>query len=70
MRITKDMTIEEIVEKYPETISPMQKLGVKCIVCGEPVWGTLEENVIEKGLNLEEIISKLNEVTEELVPEK
>ncbi|MGD9898855.1 MAG: DUF1858 domain-containing protein [Calditrichaceae bacterium] len=68
--ITKEMTIEEIVERYPETISPMQKLGVKCIVCGEPVWGTLEENVLEKGLNLEEIIFKLNQVTQEAAEEK
>ena len=63
MPITGEMLIEEIVEKYPETICPMQEMGVQCILCGEPVWGTLEEKVRDKGLqNLDEIIEKLNQV--------
>ncbi len=61
--ITKNMEIEEIVEKYPQTIAPMQEMGVQCMVCGEPVWGTLEEKVQEKGLeNMDEIITRLNEI--------
>jgi len=59
--ITPDMEIEEIVEKYPQTIVPMQEMGVQCMVCGEPVWGTLEEKVREKGLqNMDEILERLN----------
>ncbi len=61
--IVKSMEIEDIVEKYPETIGPMQEMGVQCMVCGEPVWGTLGERIKEKGLsNEEEILSRLNEV--------
>ena len=57
------MLIEEIVEQYPETIGPMQEMGVQCILCGEPVWGTLEEKVRDKGLtNMDEILSRLNDV--------
>jgi len=63
MLITGNMLIEEIVEKYPETIGPMQEMGVQCILCGEPVWGTLEEKVRDKGLsNLNEILTRLNQV--------
>jgi hypothetical protein len=63
MQITGDWLIEEIVEKYPETIGPMQEMGVQCILCGEPVWGTLEEKVHDKGLtNLDEILARLNDV--------
>lgn len=66
MRITGDMLIEDIVEKYPETIGPMQEMGVQCILCGEPVWGTLEEKVSEKGFkNLDEILVRLNQVLSE-----
>jgi len=63
MLITGNMLIEEIVEKYPETIGPMQEMGVQCILCGEPVWGTLEEKVRDKGLSkLNEILTRLNQV--------
>jgi len=61
--IVKSMEIEEIVEKYPETIDPMQQMGVQCMVCGEPVWGTLEEKAQEKGLeNIDEIVEHLNTI--------
>jgi hypothetical protein len=57
------MTIEEIVEKYPQAIAPLRDLGVSCIVCGEPIWGTLQENVNLKGLNdLNGIVNKLNDI--------
>lgn len=57
------MQIEDIVEKWPGTIGPLQEMGVQCIICGEPVWGTLEEKAREKGLNnLEKIVERLNEV--------
>jgi methionine synthase II (cobalamin-independent) len=63
MQIKADMLIEDIVEQYPETIGPMQEMGVQCILCGEPVWGTLEEKVRDKGLtNLDEILDRLNNV--------
>ena len=61
--ITADMLIEDIIEHYPETIKPLQELGVQCIVCGEPVWGTLAEQVERKNLsNLDEILLHLNKV--------
>ena len=57
------MLIEDIVEQYPETIGLMQQMGIQCMLCGEPVWGTLEEKVKEKGLsNLDDIVNKLNEI--------
>lgn len=64
--VSKDMTIEELVEKYPQTIKPLNEMGVKCIVCGEPVWGTIEENARSKGINdLDGIILKLNEAIQD-----
>ncbi len=61
--IIESMEIEDIVEKYPETIKPMQEMGVQCMLCGEPVWGTLGERIKEKELaNGVEIIKRLNQV--------
>jgi len=63
MLISKDMQIEEIVEKYPETIGPLQEMSIQCIICGEPVLGTLEQKARAKGQkNLEKIVDHLNEV--------
>jgi len=64
--INKEMTIEQLVDKYPQTIGPLKEMGVNCVVCGEPVWGTIEENVNSKGLSdLEGILSRLNNVVTE-----
>jgi len=63
LKIKPDTTIEEIVQKYPELVRPLMEYGIKCIACGEPVWGTLEENAREKGIeNLDEILQKLNQL--------
>ncbi|MHB2148695.1 DUF1858 domain-containing protein [Calditrichota bacterium LG25] len=61
-KIEADMTIEEIVEEYPELIKPMQEMGIQCMVCGEPVWGTLKDRIVEKGMQnkMTEIIAQLN----------
>jgi methionine synthase II (cobalamin-independent) len=62
-KISKDMNMEEVVESFPDTIKPLQEMGVQCIVCGEPVWGTLEDSILRKGLhNMDEIIAILNEI--------
>ncbi|MCJ7802539.1 MAG: DUF1858 domain-containing protein [Candidatus Marinimicrobia bacterium] len=55
--------IEDLIHDYPQVISPLAELGIICIACGEPVWGTLEELVNKKGLNnLDEILEKLNKI--------
>ncbi len=60
--ITPKTTIEEIVHSHPELIKILLENGLTCIACGEPLWGTLEENAVRQGLtNLEEVILKLNQ---------
>ncbi|MBN2668494.1 MAG: hypothetical protein JXR60_04620 [Bacteroidales bacterium] len=51
MKITKDITIEELTESVPASVKYLMEEGIRCIVCGEPIWGTLEEAVLEKGFN-------------------
>lgn len=63
-KITKDITIEDLVTEFPESVGFLMKKGIKCIVCGEPIWGTLEQAIKEKGKEdeMEQIIDELNEV--------
>lgn len=61
--ITKDTTIEELVEKVPGAIKYLMEHGIRCIICGEPIWGTLEEAAKEKGHNdeaIEKFVKDLN----------
>ncbi len=53
--ITKDILIEELVENYPFSVRYLMEKGIRCIMCGEPIWGTLEEAAQEKGFDDETI---------------
>lgn len=62
-KITKDMLIEDLVETYPQLVAPLMDMGIVCLVCGEPAWGTLEEQALNVGLeNIDEIVQKLNDM--------
>ncbi len=63
--ITKDTTIEELVNKVPGSVKYLMEKGIRCIVCGEPIWGTLEEAAEEKGFgpdDIQKFVEDLNEL--------
>ena len=65
MKITKEIYIEELVELMPESVRYLREKGIRCIACGEPIWGTLEQAAREKGFQEEElkvIIKELNDL--------
>ena len=41
--ITKDMTIGDVVAKYPSVIEPLQAAGVHCVGCHVSYHETLEQ---------------------------
>lgn len=53
--ITREITIEELVTRLPASVSYLMEKGIKCIACGEPIWGTLESAAQEKGFGDEDI---------------
>ncbi|MBE0651838.1 MAG: DUF1858 domain-containing protein [Bacteroidales bacterium] len=60
--ITKDILIETLVEEYPFSVRFLMEKGIRCIMCGEPIWGTLEEACIEKRFSEEKIEAILAEM--------
>ncbi len=64
MKITKDISIEELVDNVPQSVKYLMNEGIKCIACGEPIWGTLEEAAKEKGFNDEDIAKFVQELQE------
>jgi methionine synthase II (cobalamin-independent) len=72
MEITKDITIEELVDLVPGSVRYLSVKGIKCIACGEPIWGTLEEAAKEKGFSDQEIamfVEDLNELKDNPEPD-
>ncbi|MCL4512183.1 MAG: DUF1858 domain-containing protein [Bacteroidetes bacterium] len=66
-KITSDITIEKLVTELPSSVSYLMQKGIKCIACGEPIWGTLESAAKEKRFSEEDIdgfISDLNKLAE------
>lgn len=60
--IKKEITIEDLVNIYPETLDYLSKNKIRCIRCGEPIWGTLEEAAKEKNFSDDEIIDIVDEL--------
>ena len=66
--ITKDMTIGEVVAKYPAVIEPLQEAGVHCVGCHVSYSETLEQGFKGHGMadeEVEAVITKLNKAVEE-----
>ncbi|MBM4172115.1 MAG: DUF1858 domain-containing protein [Ignavibacteria bacterium] len=53
--VTKEIDIEDLLKLIPESISYLMEKGIRCLRCGEPIWGTLENAAIEKGFGAEQI---------------
>lgn len=66
-QITKQIEIEDLVRNYPASIKFLAEKGIKCIACGEPIWGTLEEAAQEKEFSETEINSIVSELKNYLV---
>lgn len=54
--ITKEIEIEDLVKLIPEAVVYLMEKGIRCLRCGEPIWGTLEQAAKEKGFSDKEII--------------
>lgn len=62
MKITKDIHIEDLVREKTASVSYLAEHGIKCIACGEPIWGTLEEAARNKGFSDAEIDNFVREL--------
>jgi len=61
--IHADIEVEELIEIKPEAVAFLRDKGIVCVLCGEPVWGTLKELASEKGFSnedIEQIVIELN----------
>ena len=60
--ISRKTTIEDLVKIIPQSVVYLMEKGIRCLRCGEPIWGTLEEAAEEKGFSDQEINSFVNDL--------
>ncbi len=60
MKITKDMTIGEVVRNFPQSVRVLMSFGMGCVGCPSAQAETLEEAAMVHGMNLDELMNALN----------
>ena len=61
MEFDKNTTIGEIIEQAPEKVEILQEAGMHCLGCPASQMETLEEACDVHGIDVEELVKKLNE---------
>ncbi len=58
--ITKEMSIGEVVTKYPQTIPIFQAHGMGCLGCAVAKFENVAEGAAAHGINIEKLVEDLN----------
>ena len=58
--ITKEMSIGEIVQAYPQTVRVFFAHGLMCIGCAVAQFENLEQGAIAHGIDIEALLKDLN----------
>jgi hybrid cluster-associated redox disulfide protein len=61
-KITKDMTIREVINKYPETILVFSRYNIGCVGCFAAAFEKVEDIAKIHGTDLNELLKELNSV--------
>ncbi len=60
--ITGDMTIEEVIRRYPDTISALEHYGLRCSGCCVSGFESIKEGALSHGVDLDSLLEDLNRV--------
>ncbi len=64
-KITKDMNIIEIVQKYPQSLEVFAKYGLGCIGCAAARFENLEAGAKVHGFDPDEMVAEINKAIEQ-----
>lgn len=62
LKITKNMKIDEVIKKHPETVEIFNKFGFHCVGCIAASFESIEDGAKAHGITVEELIEDLNKV--------
>jgi len=60
LTITKDMSITEVVNKYPETVPVFMEHGMGCLGCAAARFENIEQGAMAHGIDVDKLIEDLN----------
>lgn len=60
MTITKDMSIAQIVQEYPQTVRVFLSHGLMCIGCAAARFENLEQGAMAHGIDVDALLTDLN----------
>ena len=63
-KVTKEMSIIEIVQKYPESLEIFSKYGLGCIGCAAARFENLEAGAKVHGFDPEQMVAEINALIE------
>jgi hybrid cluster-associated redox disulfide protein len=63
-KITEDMTIREVIEKYPETAMVFAKYNIGCIGCIAASFERIKDIAGVHGTDVKSFVKDLNEAVE------
>jgi hybrid cluster-associated redox disulfide protein len=62
--ITENMTIEEVIRRYPSTISAFEEHGLRCSGCCVSSYENIGEGALSHGVDLDSLLEELNRVAQ------
>jgi len=60
MAITMDMTVDEVVQRFPETAQVFSRNGVACVGCSAAREDSVEQSAAIHGLDAQQLLAELN----------
>jgi hybrid cluster-associated redox disulfide protein len=63
--ITKEMSIREVVSKYPNTVSVFRKYGMGCFVCAAASYENIEQGAHAHDVDSSVLIADINKAIHE-----
>nr|WP_231114126.1 DUF1858 domain-containing protein [Moorella thermoacetica] len=60
--ITKEMSITEVVSKYPQTVPVFMEHGMGCLGCAAARFENIEQGALAHGIDVDGLIADLNKV--------
>ena len=61
-KINKDMTFNEVMRKYPDTVKVFRKYGMECVGCLGAEAESIEYGAIAHGVDADSLLEDLNKV--------
>ncbi|MGN0005806.1 MAG: DUF1858 domain-containing protein [Candidatus Gastranaerophilaceae bacterium] len=61
-KVSKDMSIIDIVQNHPETLEIFAKYGMGCIGCAAAKFENLEAGAKVHGFDADEMVAEINEM--------